>query len=196
MNDTAKHPADLPAEDSAARPDAVDGDTERTPSGPVEDTLFGTITVRLDGQDRVTVEGERVPAVVLERDPASEADPLIAIGTRDPDALTLSVDGTAARITPAKGKLRRRTYRIDVEYEGVHYRLEPDSVPSSRLTRDGVHLGDFSSEGDETVIAEWREDAGVRPADAAVGYALASAFGTGGQPMWMMLVDAVTTALP
>ncbi|MFI0978268.1 hypothetical protein ACH4SP_14890 [Streptomyces sp. NPDC021093] len=151
----------------------------RTLPGSTVDTLFGEIAVRLDGQDRLTVEGEQIPTVVLERDPASETDPLIAIGTRDPAALTMSVGGTEAEITPAKGKLRRQTYRIDVEHDGAHYQLEPDSVPSSRLTRDGTHLGDFSSDGDETVIAEWRESAEVHPADAAVGYA----------PVWMMLVD-------
>ncbi|MEU8887081.1 hypothetical protein [Streptomyces sp. NPDC048442] len=194
MNDTAKPRADHEADAPAAGPE---GDEEpRTPPGPTVDTLFGEIAVRLDGQDRLTVEGEQIPAVVLERDPESETDPLIAIGTRDPAALTLWIDGAEAKVTPAKGKLRRQTYRIDVEYDGAHYRLEPDSVPSSRLTRDGTHLGDFSSDGDETVIAEWQEDAEVRPADASVGYALASAFGTGGQPMWMMLVDAVTSALP
>ncbi|CAM5607968.1 hypothetical protein [Streptomyces avidinii] len=85
---------------------------------------------------------------------------------------------------------------MDVEYDGAVYRLVPDSVPSSRLTRDGTHLGDFSSDGDETVIAEWREDRELRPADAAIGYALAAAFGTGAQPMWMMIVDGVSSALP
>ncbi|MFJ3219898.1 hypothetical protein ACIPLC_28780 [Kitasatospora sp. NPDC086801] len=61
-----------------------------------EDTLFGEITVRIDGQDRVTVSGERIPTAVLERDPGSEPDPQIAIGTRDTAHLTLTVDGSPA----------------------------------------------------------------------------------------------------
>lgn len=36
----------------------------------------------------------------------------------------------------------------------------------------------------------------LRPLDASVGYALAAAFGTGAQPMWMMIVDGVSSALP
>lgn len=72
----------------------------------------------------------------------------------------------------------------------------PNSIPSSRLTRDGKHIGDFSSDGDRRVLAEWRSGAAVEPADAAIGYALAAAFGTGGQPMWMMLVDTVSELLP
>jgi hypothetical protein len=171
-------------------------DAGASSSRPLADTLFGEITVTLEGQHHVTVSGEQIPTVVLERNPTTDPDPLIAIGTRDPDALTLTIDGTPARITPAKGRLRRRTYRIDVEHAGTHYRLQPDSVPSSRLTRDGTRLGDFSSDGDETVIAEWQDDATPTATDAALGYTLAAAFGTGGQPMWMMLVETVSAALP
>lgn len=163
---------------------------------PIKDTHFGAITVRHDGQDRVDVDGETIPRVVLERDPAAEVDPHTAIGTRDPAHLTLRIDGRDVAVRPAKGRLTRRSYRVDVEYGGADYRLVPDSVASSRLTRDGEHLGDFSSDGDERVIAEWKEGHEIQPADAAIGYALASAFGTGGQPMWMMIVDGVSSALP
>ncbi|NUK00555.1 hypothetical protein [Streptomyces lunaelactis] len=168
-------------------------DADRT---PIEDTRFGEITVRQDCQDRLEVEGEGIPRVTLERDPESEVDPQTAIGTRDPAHLTMRIDGREVELKPAKGGLRRRSYRVDVEYEGVGYRLVPDSVPSSRLTRDGVHIGDFSSDGDEMVIAEWKEGAEIRPVDASIGYALSSAFGTGGQPMWMMIADGVSSALP
>lgn len=167
-----------------------------TDRAPIEDTRFGAITVRQDGQDLIEVQGEAIPRVILERDPATEADPQIAIGTRDPAHLTLRINGATIGLRPGKGRLSRNSYRVDVTYEGADYCLVPDSVPSSRLTRDGVHLGDFSSDGDETVIAEWREDLEIRPADAAIGYTLASAFGTGAQPMWMMVVDGVTSALP
>lgn len=161
-----------------------------------DDTLFGEVTVQIDGQERVTVTGEQLPTVIIERDPASETDPHIAIGTRDAAHLTLALDGSPVVLKPAKGRLSRRSYRVETEFEGVHRVLLPDSVPGSRLIRDGVRLGDFSSTGDGTVIAEWEEDAEVHPADAALGYALAAAFGTGGQPAWMMAVDAVSAALP
>ncbi|MFC4466162.1 hypothetical protein ACFPH6_16795 [Streptomyces xiangluensis] len=163
---------------------------------PIEDPLFGEITVRQYGQDRLEVEGEGIPRVTLERDLESEVDPQTAIGSRDPAHLTMTIDGAEVALKPAKGGLTRRSYRVDVEYDGARYRLVPDSVPSSRLTRDGTHIGDFISNGDEMVMAEWKEDAEVRPTDASVGYALASAFGTGGQPMWMMIADGVSAALP
>ncbi|MEW2136342.1 hypothetical protein AB0892_06985 [Streptomyces sp. NPDC005409] len=163
---------------------------------PIDDTHFGGITVRQDRQERLEVSGEVIPHVLLERGPGAAVDPHIAIGTRDPALLTLRIDGAQAEVRPAKGRLSRRSYRVDVEYGGVRYRLVPDSVPSSRLTRDGVHIGDFTCDGDETVVAAWKEGSRIQAADAAIGYALASAFGTGGQPLWMMLADAVSSALP
>ncbi|MFJ7059890.1 hypothetical protein ACIQVA_19585 [Streptomyces microflavus] len=173
-----------------------------TETGPMpattEDDHYGDVAVELSGErgEMLTVSGERIPRTTLTRAPGAEVDDHIAIGTRDPRHLTLSVDGDEATIVPGKGRLRRRSYRVDVRCAGVSYRLVPDSIPGSRLIRDGKHIGDFSSDGDRKVIAEWREGAAVEPLDAAVGYTLAAAFGTGGQPMWMMMADAISTALP
>lgn len=164
-----------------------------------EDDHYGEISVELVGErrEKLVVSGERIPTIALVRATEAEVDDHIVIGTRDPRHLTITVDSEAATITPAKGKLRRQSYRVDVRHGGTSYRLVPDSIPSSRLTRGGKHIGDFSSDGDRRVIAEWREDAGpIEPLDAAIGYALSAAFGTGGQPMWMMAADAVSSALP
>ncbi len=173
--------------------------TDTTPiPATVEDDHHGEILVELVGKqgEMLVVSGERIPRVVLTRAPGAEVDDHIVIGTRDPHRLTLTVDGRDATIAPGKGKLRRRSYRVDVGCADTSYRLVPDSIPSSRLTRDGKHIGDFSSDGDRRVIAEWRDGAAVEPLDAAIGYALAAAFGTGGQPMWMMAVDAISELLP
>ncbi|PCG87875.1 hypothetical protein CIB93_00055 [Streptomyces sp. WZ.A104] len=176
--------------------------TDTTPlplPASTEDDHYGEISVELLGEQRekLVVSGERIPTITIVRAPEAEVDDHIVIGTRDPRHLTITVDGEAATIKPGKGKLRRQTYRVDVRHAGIHYRLVPNSIPFSRLTRDGKHLGDFSSDGDRRVIAEWQEDAGTpEPLDAAIGYALSAAFGTGGQPMWMMAVDAISAALP
>ncbi|WP_415947431.1 hypothetical protein [Streptomyces sp. KLOTTS4A1] len=168
------------------------------PPAVAEDDHHGEITVALEGEhaETLVVSGEKIPRITLTRAPEAEVDEQIAIGTRDPGHLTLTVDGDEATIAPAKGRFSRRSYRVDVTYAGTTYRLVPDSVPSSRLTRDGKHLGDFVSDGDRRVTAQWQEGVGIEPLDAAVGYALSAAFGAGGQPMWMMLVEAVSTALP
>jgi hypothetical protein len=172
-------------------------DIAPTPAA-TEDDHYGEIVVSLEGEhlETLVVSGEKIPRITLTRAPEAEVDEHVVIGTRDPGRLTLTVDGDEATIIPAKGKFSRRSYRVDVTYSGRSYRLVPDSVPSSRLTRDGRRLGDFLSDGDRRVTAEWQEGAEIEPLDAALGYALAAAFGTGGQPMWMMLADAVSTALP
>ncbi|MGV9990522.1 hypothetical protein [Streptomyces sp. NPDC003374] len=85
------------------------------------------------------------------------------MGTRDGSRLTLTVDGEEAVIDPAKGRLTRRSFRVDVRHGGRSWRLVPDSIPGSRLLRDEQHIGDFTSDGDGRVGAEWREDAEPEP---------------------------------
>ncbi|MYR04793.1 hypothetical protein GTW63_04380 [Streptomyces sp. SID6137] len=162
----------------------------------VEGDLFGAITVRLDPQEgEVTVEGESVPRVVLRRAAETHAADHIPIGTRDGTLLTLTVDGEEAAVAPAKGRLTRRAYRVDVRHAGYARRLVPDSVPGSRLLRDEQHVGDFSSGGGR-VLAEWRDDAGPNATDAAIGCTLAAAFGTGAQPMWMIAIEMIGDMIP
>ncbi|MDF3140685.1 MULTISPECIES: hypothetical protein [unclassified Streptomyces] len=172
---------------------------------PVEDSLFGPLTVRLDTErGEVVVEGEAIPLIVLSRAAGTETDDHIPVGTRDGGRLTLTVAGEEASVYPAKGRLTRRSFRVDVRHAGHVWRLVPDSLPGSRFLRDGRRLGDFFSEGDGEVTAEWRPETGpdIEPGiepdstDAALGYALAAAFGTGAQPMWMLVGDAIGDLIP
>ncbi|WP_369171059.1 hypothetical protein AB5J49_25815 [Streptomyces sp. R28] len=176
---------------------------------PVEDSLFGPLTVRLDTErGEVVVEGEAVPRIVLSRAAGTETDDHIPVGTRDGGRLTLTVAGEEASVHPAKGRLTRRSFRVDVRHAGHVWRLVPDSLPGSRFLRDGRRLADFYSEGDGEVTAEWRpetgpeaelgtgSDTGPDPTDVALGYALAAAFGTGAQPMWMLVSDAIGDLIP
>ncbi|GHH23526.1 hypothetical protein [Streptomyces lanatus] len=163
----------------------------------VEDTVSGPLTVRLDtGRSEVVVEGEAIPRIVLRRAAGTEAEEHIPVGTRDGGRLTLTVDGVEADIRPAKGRLTRRSYAVDVRHAGHVWRLVPDSIPDSRLLRDGRRLGAFSSEGNGEVDAEWRADAAPEPLDVALGHALAAGFGTGAQPMWMLVADAIGDLFP
>ncbi|WBO64872.1 hypothetical protein [Streptomyces camelliae] len=192
---------DSAAATGSAYEDWTDEDEHEAPEPvvetAVEDDLFGAITVRLDTrQGEVTVEGESVPRVVLRRTAGTEAADHIPVGTRDGTLLTLTVDGEEAAITPAKGRLTRRSYRVDVDHAGHGRRLVPDSIPGSRLLRDEQHVGDFTSGGDGRVQAEWREDTAPNATDAALGYALAAAFGTGAQPMWMIAIEMIGDMIP
>ncbi|WP_435058962.1 hypothetical protein [Streptomyces sp. bgisy060] len=192
-----------PARDDArgdSRADAYEG--EETGPKPVvehvvEDGLFGALTVRWDVErGGVTVSGERVPRVELRRAEGTEGEDHVPVGTRDGALLTLTVDGEEAVVDPAKGRLTRRSYRVDVRCAERSWRLVPDSLPGSRLVRSGVRLGEFSSDGDGKVLVEWREDAEPEALDAALGYALAAAFGTGAQPLWMTAVEVISDLLP
>ncbi|MGW1956151.1 hypothetical protein ACWCPI_25955 [Streptomyces sp. NPDC001920] len=164
---------------------------------PVEDSLFGPLTVHLDTErGHVVVEGEAVPRIVLSRAAGTEAEEHIPVGTRTAGRLTLTVDGEEAGLYPAEGGLTRRSYRVDVRYAGHVWRLVPDSLPDSRLLRNGRRLAALTCEGDGRVVAEWRADAAPKALDAALGYALAAAFGTGAQPMWMLVADAIGQLIP
>ncbi|MFC9584333.1 hypothetical protein ACFVJ8_16090 [Streptomyces yangpuensis] len=159
---------------------------------PAEDPQFGTVTVELDHEaGTLVVDGDGVPRVEVRRTGGAEVDSQVPIGTRDPEHLAMHVGGVEAELRPAKGFLTRTSYRVDVG----SLRFVPVSLDGSRLSRDGVELGVFVSTGDGRVTAEWK---GGQPEayDAAVGYALAAAFGTGAEPMWKLTLDAVLEAMP
>lgn len=163
----------------------------------VADDRFGEISVRVDVvRGEVVVAGERVPRIEIRRAEGTEFEEHIPVGTRNGTLLTLTVDGADAVIEPARGRLTRSSFRVDVGYGEHSWRLIPNSMDGSGLFRDATeHIGDFSSEGDGRVLGEWREEAEPEALDAAFGYALAAAFGTGAEPTWMLTVDGVSSFL-
>jgi hypothetical protein len=160
----------------------------------VEDPLHGVVIVNTDIEKGwVEVAGDGFPAVHLRRSEAAEVSPYVPIGTRDAAHLTLTVDGTPAALSPGRGRFTRDSFRVDVRLDGVHYRFQPADEDGSRLLRDGQRLGELMLEP-ETVelMAVWSPGADVRPRDAAIGYALATAFGTGAESTLTMLVNTLT----
>ncbi|MGW6568243.1 hypothetical protein [Streptomyces sp. NPDC054975] len=155
------------------------------------------IQIDLDGPaGTLRVRGHGLPTVELVRAPGDAPDPLIPIGTRAADRLTLTVDGAPARIRPSRGRLLRRSYRVEATVSGTRYRLVPCSYAESRLLRDGRPLGTFQSTGDGTVDADWAEDCEPTPLDRAVGTTLAAAFGTGAAPWWDTATNIVGELIP
>ncbi|WP_241833390.1 hypothetical protein [Streptomyces caatingaensis] len=136
----------------------------------------------------------------MSRPPGAADDEHVPIGTRDADFLALTVDGERAVLGLGRGRLTRRSYAVDATCAGTAYRLVPDSFDASRLLRDGRRLGSFTSgltpDGTCTASADWAAGAAPTPLDAAVGHALAAAFGTGAHPAWMLAVEAVGNLLP
>ncbi|CAL9634029.1 hypothetical protein SUDANB32_06150 [Streptomyces sp. enrichment culture] len=177
--------------------DSVDS----TVHAPVEDPLFGAVEIQLDHEGgTLRVSGGGLPTVEIRRSPDTEVETHVPIGTRDPDRLTLLVDGVEETLRPAKGFLSRRSYRVEVvsATRECRYVLVPNSDDTSRLLRDKRRLGVCTSTGDGKVSVEWESGAAAsaEPYDAAVGYALAAAFGTGADPMWHMALDAVLDLWP
>ncbi|MFJ9789785.1 hypothetical protein [Streptomyces globosus] len=188
------HDPSLPFSD--AEP-PFNGDSTAGPSGPVADERFGPVDVLLDaGRGTVVVAGGALPEVRLVRADGAKPNRYAPIGTRDGARLTLTVDGGPASIRPARAWIPRRSYRVDVRADAGRYRLVPCSAAASRFLRDGRRLGEFTSRGDGSVAADWLPGADPQPQDAAVGYALAAAFGTGGRSLGDLLVDVVDALLP
>ncbi|MFI9113599.1 hypothetical protein [Streptomyces venezuelae] len=155
------------------------------------------IQIHLDGPaGTLRVSGHGLPTVELLRAPGTRPDTHTPIGTRKAALLALTVDGEPATLTAARGRLLRRSYRVDAVVGGHRYRLVPSSHVDSRLTRDGRKLGTLESEGDGRVDADWEPDTTPTPLDHAVGTALAAAFGTGAAPWWETVGDIVAELIP
>ncbi|MFD7555834.1 hypothetical protein ACFV9E_15025 [Streptomyces sp. NPDC059835] len=170
---------------------------------PADDPLFGAVRIELDHEvGTLGVSGDGLPPVDIRRAPNTVPESHVPIGTRDPERLTLLVDGAEETLRLSKGFLTRRSYRVEV-VSGARecsYLLVPDSLGTSRLLRDGRLLGVFTSSGDGRVSADWEavgESERVRdPYDTSVGYGLAAAFGTGAEPMWQLTLNVALDLWP
>lgn len=169
----------------------------------VIDVLFGCVRVEV-GSGHVEVSGDALPPVVLVRAPDAAVRVGIPIGTRDASALALTVDGEPVELRPARGGLTRRSYRVAVRRGADDLLFTPSSPTTARLVRGRRYRGDnelgtFERADGSLLPARWSEDVsalGVRvaglgplPWEAAVGYALAAAFGTGAQFFLGLLLE-------
>ncbi|MFI1987888.1 hypothetical protein [Actinoplanes sp. NPDC020271] len=143
---------------------------------------------RTDGRVAVEVraEGRRHTATV-ERLHQPELQAHIPIGTRDRQHLWMTVDDLPAILRPGAGRWSRFSYRVVVEHDGRQYVYRPRTAESSRLQRDGFAVGDFTIAESGKVKATLVESAG--PLDAAIGYALAAAFGAGAEFFLVALLE-------
>ena len=160
----------------------------------VEDPLHGVVIVHTDiERGWIEVAGDGFPVVHLRRTEDAEVSPYVPIGTRDPAHLTLTVGEAPATLSLGRGRFTRGSFRVDAHVDGVQYLFRPSDEDGSRLSRDGQPLGELMLEP-ETVelMAVWAPGADVRPQDAAIGYALATAFGTGAESTLTMLINTLS----
>jgi hypothetical protein len=116
-----------------------------------------------------------LPPVEIRRTPGTVPQNHVPIGTRDPDHLTLLVDGASETLRSSEGFLTRHSYRVEVVsgVRGCGCLLVPDSLGTSSLLRDERLLGVFTSTGDGNVTVEWEAENGSgcapEPYEASVG---------------------------
>lgn len=148
------------------------------------DLVAGEITVVARGESALSTATVRRSAEAL-------AQAHIPIGTRDPGHLSMLLDGAPVELTPGPGRYTRASYSVVARHAGIRYELVPDSVLSSRLLRAGRVLGVFARAADGEVHAHWEPGVAVGPVDAAVGCALAAAFGTGARRFLGLVVEGL-----
>jgi hypothetical protein len=184
------------------------------PAYELWDARYGEVAVDLRVDERrVTVSGESIPIATLERAGTAGLDPDglrkdVPIGTRHGRELRLTLDGDRYELHPGRGRFSRRSYRIGVTGRGHEWLFTPATPDSHRLVRGSRYRGDnevamFTTD-ESGITAEWSTEirvAGVvaaaadpTPADCALGYALAAAFGTGARLMVVAIAAAASDA--
>ncbi|GAA2668717.1 hypothetical protein [Actinoplanes palleronii] len=144
---------------------------------------------------RVLASGSTTVAVVERvRDP--KLHPHIPIGTRERQHLRMMLDDIPVHLDPGPGRYSRHSYRVVVEHEGHSYVYRPKTPDTSRLTRDGWRLGDFTITAKGELDADWHEEAAPEPVDVAIGYALGAAFGAGADFFLVSMLNLVDQADP
>lgn len=159
------------------------------------DAVFGPVDIELDRDvGRVVILADQLPPVTIQRSLETELLRYVPIGTRDRTALRMLVGGREQHLEPEKPGLSRRSYRVAAQVDGADLLLTPNTPGTSRLVRGTSYRGDnelgsFERQSDGSVRASWSGEVtalGVtvqalrpEPVEAAVGYALAAAFGTG-----------------
>lgn len=147
----------------------------------IEDPRFGTVEVTVDPTiGYMSVQGPRVPRASIRRSLGIDSDHRSPIGSRAPSHLELVVDGHAVPLDTGIGFLSRRSRRVEVDYNGHRYRFAPVKKHRSVLTRDGRLVGELARKKPEAGVSPtWDPGADAAPAEAALVYVLAAAFGVG-----------------
>ncbi|BCY06783.1 hypothetical protein [Actinoplanes sp. L3-i22] len=137
---------------------------------------------RSDGVVAVEVRaGAGRHTAVVERVHDPKLQPHVPIGTRDRLHLRMMVDDLPVTLRPGAGRWSRFSYRVVAEHEGHQYVYRPRTPESSRLLRDGFPVGDFTIADTGEVRVDWAAEHAPGPVDAAIGFALAGAFGAGAE---------------
>ncbi|GGG21284.1 hypothetical protein GCM10007304_38920 [Rhodococcoides trifolii] len=160
------------------------------------------ITATYDGEPRTTVSVRRTGGADHTRTP---------IGTRDPSAITASIDGRPVELTPGKARIMKRSYDVGISFDGRLITMRAKNLEASTLlcgtTDDGMNsFGELTRVYDGTVDIEWSVPFAamkktIEPPipsreEALVGIAVAAAFGTGGLSAATIVSSIVGSVFP
>ncbi|MFJ8435972.1 hypothetical protein ACIQ9P_32195 [Kitasatospora sp. NPDC094019] len=146
----------------------------------VNDPRHGRVEILSDSRRGVVhVSSPSLPGASVKRRDGAIAEDCSPIGTRNRRNLLLSVGEVSGTTAPGMGFATRRSFRVDVEYQGRSYRLVPVSGIRSRFDREGIELGTFDRNPSGAIGVDWLPEARVAPQEAALGYSLVGAFGVG-----------------
>ncbi|MBT0566901.1 hypothetical protein [Williamsia sp. CHRR-6] len=181
------------------------------PEQTLDTDLFGDVVLRSgDGVVEAVSVDEPACRVTLRRrgEVTHERTPL---GTRDPEAVEIDLPGAKVTVRPRRARFTKRSYRVDIEVDGVALDLSPrdDVCCEFRLsTLDVAHnvFAELTRHGDGTVELIWSPPVrlGHRTFDPPVpsreqllvALTVAAAFGTGGLSLLTIASNAVDAMLP
>ncbi|MET9931928.1 hypothetical protein ABZ054_13255, partial [Streptomyces sp. NPDC006324] len=111
---------------------------------PADGPHFGAVVIELDhSAGTLAVSGAGLPTAEVCRAPGTPPESHVPIGTRAPERLTPTVDGTEETPRPAKGFLTRRSYRLEAASTARGTRISWYRTPSTPA--DSCGTGDSSA---------------------------------------------------
>ncbi|WP_025352319.1 hypothetical protein [Nocardia nova] len=162
------------------------------------------VTARLASDDSVVVTIER-------RGPRTRKN--VPIGTRAPHALTARVNEREITVTPGRGTIFKRTYRILVDTGDRFLSIRPKTIDTCEFVAGRPHetektFGELRALPDGRIDISWAATTTIpvlgktvvppepTAEDVLIGCALAAAFGTGALSLTAIVTGLVAAAIP
>lgn len=162
----------------------------------VDDEAAGRLEVAIDADlGVVTVSGPGIPTATITRAEGAATRRWVPIRSRDADALVLRLDDSVLPLRPSRGRVLRRSFRVDTVMAGSTYTLTPCKRNASRFLKAREPLAVLTAYSENACAeAEWTSQASG--AEVALAYALAAAFGVGAAHVVAVVFQAVLDSLP
>lgn len=162
----------------------------------VDDEVGGRLEISIDRElGMVSVSGPGIPTATITRAEGAATRRWVPVGSRDPGALVLSLDGESVPLKPSRGRVLRRSFQVEASMAGSTYSLIPCKHSASRFLKAGEALATLTAYSEYACAeAQWTSEA--TPPEVALAYVLAAAFGVGAANVAVVILQAVLDSLP